>query len=218
MTFVRNSATFYYKENPMSVPTALKKKIAKMSAGAVFCANDFFDLANRGTIDVVLHRLAKSGDIRRLGFGLYDKPRKSALLGNLTPDVVQIIKAYARRTGQTITLDPNSAANALGLTTQVPAQMVFLTDGKSHFIQVSGVSIRLIHASPKKLAGANTSVGIIIQALRYYGADKMPIRYLKTLANSLSRKDIHILKALRNKTLRQLTPQIDKVLSYAAIH
>lgn len=202
----------------MFVPILLKKKIAKLSAGAVFSASDFFDLANRGTIDVALHRLAKSGDIRRLGLGLYDKPRKSPLLGNITPDVVQIIKAYARRTGQTIILAPNGAANALGLTTQVPAQMVFLTDGKSHVIQICGVTISLIHASPKKLAGANTSVGIIIQALRYYGPDKMPTRDLQTLANCLSNKDIHTLKALRNKTLRQLTPKIDKVLSYAAIH
>lgn len=202
----------------MPNPITLKKKIAKMRAGAVFCANDFFGLANRGAIDVALHRLAQSGDIRRLGVGLYDKPRKSPLLGNLTPDVVQIIKAYARRTGQTITLDPNGAANALGLTTQVPAKMVFLTDGKSHVIQVAGISIRLIHASPKKLAGANTSVGIIIQALRYFADDKMPIRDLKTLANRLSSKDIHTLKTLRNKTLRQLIPQIDKVLSYAAFH
>lgn len=200
----------------MNISSTLKKKLTRLSAGAVFCANDFANLGNRGTIDVTLHRLAKSGIIRRLGFGLYDKPRKSTLLGYLSPDVDLILKAYARRTGQTITLDPNSAANALNLTTQVPAQLTFLTDGKSHVMQICGIDIKLVHASPKNLAGANTPVGIIIQALRYYGADDIPVRDLKTLAKRLSKKDLPLLSAIKNKTPRQIAPQIERILSYAS--
>jgi hypothetical protein len=202
----------------MSVAKTLMKKLTGLKAGAVFCANDFCDLGNRGTIDVTLHRIAKSGIIRRLGFGLYDKPRKSTLLGYLTPDIGLIIKAYARRTGQTITLDPMGAANALSLTTQVPAQMIFLTDGKSHVLRVCGVDIKLVHASPKNLAGANTPIGIIIQALRYYSTADLPIQDVKALAKRLSTKDINALKAIRNKTPRQITPQIDRIISHATFH
>ncbi len=202
----------------MFISHVLKDQINGLSPGAVFCANDFADLGDRGTIDVNLHRLAKSSFIRRLGFGLYDKPCKSPLLGDLSPDISDVVKAYARRTGQTITLDPAGAANTLGLTTQVPAKITFLTDGKSHTIQICGVDIKLVHASPKKLAGANYSVGIIIQALRYFGTKMAPDNILQTLSKNLSDQDIKILDALKNKTLLSITPQIDRIIKYATIH
>lgn len=202
----------------MSIARILLNKVTNLSAGDVFCASDFSDLGSSGAIDVTLHRLAKSGVIRRLGFGLYDKPRKSALLGVLTPEVNQIIKAYARRLGQVIIMDPRSAANALSLTTQVPAKMTFLTNGKSHIMQVCGLEIQLIHASPKKLAGADTPIAILVQALRYYGADDMPTQDFNFLLKRLSGNDFKALKAVRKNALRQIVPHIDRILSHAKVH
>ena len=80
-----------------------------------------------------------------------------------------------------IQLDPSTAANALSLTTQIPAQMTFFTDGKSHIMRICNVNIKLIHTSPKKLAGAGTPIGIIIQALRYYGTEDIPTQDFKNL-------------------------------------
>jgi len=200
----------------MSIATALQDRIKKRGAGSVFCANDFLVLGNRGNTDVILHRLAKSGYIRKLGFGLYDKPISSPLLGDLTPDISAVMQAYRRRTGQIIVLDPLGAANALSLTNQVPAQMTFLTNGKSHAMQICGVNIKLVHASPKKLAGADTSVGIIVQALQYFGRAVIPNRVIKTIASQLSNKDIKTLKSLRTKTLQYITPNIDRILLNAS--
>ncbi len=201
----------------MSIAKVLGDQISKLGSGTVFCASDFCDLGNRGNIDVILHRLASSGVIRRLGYGLYDKPRKSPTLGDLTPNISTIMKAYARRTGQKIILDPLGAANALSLTTQVPAQITFLTDGKSHIIQICGLNLKLVHASPKKLAGADTSVGIIIQALRYFGANALPRHAVKSLSKLLTKKDLKTLQALRSKTLQYIVPQIDQVINYAPV-
>ncbi|MBP6986008.1 MAG: hypothetical protein KBB83_05390 [Alphaproteobacteria bacterium] len=202
----------------MSITNILTKKISKLSAGSIFCANDFYSLGSKGAIDITFHRLAKAGVIRRLGFGLYDKPLKSPLLGDLTPSVDSIIKAYSKRTGQIITMDPLSAANALNLTTQVPAQMTFLTNGKSHVMQICGLTLKLVHASPKMLAGADTPVAIIIQALRYYGSNDMPDKDLKALVGRLSDKDIRTLQSLRNSTLQQITTKIDRIVSHATVH
>lgn len=202
----------------MSIAKQLTDQITKQTPGAVFCANDFCDLGSRGNVDVILHRLAHSGNIRRLGYGLYDKPRTSPLLGDLSPDLSDIIKAYGRRTGQTITLDPLGAANALSLTTQVPAKMTFLTDGKSHTLRICGIDIQLIHASPKKLAGAGSSVGLILQALRYFGARMIPDDTLQTLSKRLTNKDVKALNSLKHKTLLSLIPHIDRILKYASIH
>jgi hypothetical protein len=196
----------------------INKRISRLSAGFVFCANDFFDLGSRGAIDITLHRLAKTGKIRRLGYGLYDKPIKSNLLGDITPSISSILDAYSRRTGQSLTPDPLTAANALSITTQVPAQLIYLTNGKSHMLHICGQNIKLIHASPKKLAGAGTPAGLIIQALRYYGNKDASDRDLKALAKRLTNKDIRALQALRHTTLMQVVPKIDRVISYAKVH
>lgn len=202
----------------MSIAATLQNKIDKLDAGSVFCANDFSMLGERGNIDVILHRLSKNGYIRRLGFGLYDKPRRSSFLGDLTPDLSAIIGAYARRTGYIIVLDPVGAANALNLTNQVPARLRFLTNGKSHTISICEMDIIFTHASPKKIAGAEKNIGLIVQALHYFGKKTIPDMAVTRLSSRLSNKDIKALKSIRTQTLRYITPQIDRILSHAATH
>jgi hypothetical protein len=202
----------------MSIAKALQDQIFASPTGWVFCANDFDDLGSRGNIDVVLHRLAKQGIIRRLGYGLYDNPQTSPLLGTLTPDIKDIMHAYSRRMGQTFVLDPLNAANALGLSTQVPAQLTYLTDGKTHTITICGIDIHFVHAAPKKIAGATTPVGLLIQALRYFGAKGTPDKLLTLMANHISKSDLKVLKDLKSRTLRNLAPQIDRILEIATVH
>lgn len=202
----------------MSIANLLRQQIAKLPVGAVLSGYDFNALGSRGAIDVALHRFAKSGLIRKLGFGLYDKPRKSKLLGDLAPQITDIIKAYIRKSGQKITLAPLSAANALRLTTQVPAQLTYLTDGKSQNLQICDINIKLVHTSPKKLAGAGSTMGILLQALRYYGNDDIPDKDLNILLKQLSSKDIATLKNLRNTSSRQITPKIDRIISHAEVY
>lgn len=202
----------------MSISKTIQDLIFLKSAGWVFCAHDFADLGEKGNIDVVLHRLAKQGTIRRLGYGLYDNPRKSSLLGMLSPDIKDIIDAYARRMGQVFVLDPVNAANALGMTTQVPSKLTYLTDGKSHVATICGMNIYFVHASPKKIAGATSPMGLVIQALHYFGAKGAPDNALKIIASRISKSDLTILVALKNKILRNLSPQIDRIAKIATIH
>lgn len=202
----------------MSSTKALQTRIAGESPGWVFCANDFADLGQRGNIDVVLHRLAKKGVIRRLGYGLYDLPIKSPLLGDLTPDLKDIIDAYARRLGQSFVLDPLNAANLLGVSAQVPAKVTYLTDGKTHGITICGLTIHFVHAAPKKIAGATTPMGIVIQALRYFGTKDIPDKVLARIAKRLSKADLKLLQDLKNKTLRNLISPINRILDIATVH
>ena len=115
-------------------------------------------------------------------------------------------------------MDPLGAANALNLTTQVPAQLTFLTDGKSHTMQICGLTIKLVHTSPKKLAGAGTPVANVLQALRYYGGQDMPDKDLRALLKRLSDKDVRTLQSLRGSTLQQVTRKIDRIVTHASIH
>lgn len=200
----------------MSIAKQLQGKIQKMDAGSVFCAQDFSGIASQGNIDVILHRLAKGGDIRQLGHGLYDKPIKSKILGLLKPDISKVIQAYIRRTGYVVILDPKGAANALNMTTQVPAQLTYFTNGKSQIMNIDGAYIKFIHATPKKLVGVDTSVGLLIQALYYFGSSMAPKNLLEKVAKSLTKKDIILLNKLKHNTMRYITSQIDRIISYAS--
>lgn len=132
---------------------------------------DFLDLGSRGAVDQALKRLVANGDIRRLGRGVYDYPRRSRLRGALSPSVDLVAGAAARSTQTIVQVSGVRAANALGLSQQVPARPTYLTDGPSRTIQVGLYSIAFRRTAPRNLLAAGTRAGTIFQALRYLGKD-----------------------------------------------
>lgn len=196
----------------------IQSKILAKPKGSIFSNMDFISDATKGNINIIFHRLAKAKKIRFLGYGLYDVPNTSPLLGDLTPNPKDIIEAYSRKMGQTFVLDPLNSANMLNITTQVPAKLNYLTDGKTHLLRVCGIDIYLTHASPKILAGANTQVGIIIQALRYLDPQDLNDIVLSKIAERLTAEQILMLQNVKHQTLRGLTPFIDRITKLATIH
>jgi hypothetical protein len=81
------------------------------------------------------------------------------------------------------------AANLLGLSEQVPAKVVFLTDGTNRKIRVGNQEIILKQTSPRNMATAGRSSGLVIQALRYLGKQNVDERAVKTLAARLGPED-----------------------------
>lgn len=145
-------------------------RIRGKGKGSVFIPKDFLDLGSRAAVDQTLRRLSRGWipamPIRRLGRGLYDYPRIHPQLGALSPDPDTLAATIAQKNGSKLLLSPSKAANLLGLSTQVPAQNVYLTDGPSRVVKVGNQVIRLKHAAPSKMALANSSKGIVVQALR----------------------------------------------------
>src|SRR5688572_25714469 len=102
-------------------------RIKRLGPGQPFVAKDFLDIASRGSVDMTLMSLVRERVIRRLRRGLYDIPKVSPSLGTeLTPDIDEAARALARRYRWTIVPDGAWAANLLGLSTQVPAKIVYL--------------------------------------------------------------------------------------------
>ena len=128
-----------------SVAEQVRRRILKQGEGSVFLVRDFLDLGNQETITRTLSRLATEGLIRRVQQGVYDYPRMSRLLGKTAaPDIARVAEALARRTGNKIAPSEASIANGLGLTTQVPAKSIYLTNGgKKRRVQVGGQTIEL---------------------------------------------------------------------------
>jgi Family of unknown function (DUF6088) len=117
-------------------------------------------------VDQALFRLEKSGRIRRLARGIYEFPKKHPQIGILSPAPEAVAKALAERTGSRIMVSGATAANLLGLSTQVPMKNLFLAEGPSRTVQIGNQTISLKHVAPSKMKGAGTEAGIVIQAIR----------------------------------------------------
>ncbi len=157
--------------------------------GWVFTPVSFSDLGNRNAVKQVLARLTNAGHIRRLSRGLYDYPKKHPKLGELSANYEDIAKTLAGKEGLRIQPSGAYAANLLGLSEQVPAKIVFLTDGETRTVMVGKKTIVLKKASPKNMVTANRISGMVIQALRYLGKAHVDDRTIERLHQSLTAKD-----------------------------
>lgn len=147
----------------------IKNRIFRSGRGSLFTPTDFVDLGGRDAVDKTLSRLAASGTLRRLARGLYDYPKKHPVLGALYPTPEAVAKALAHR--DAVKLQPAGAyaANLLGLSEQVPAKIVFLTNGPSRTVKLGPVEIALRRTTPRNMATAGRLSGLLIQALRHLG-------------------------------------------------
>ena len=170
----------------MSSVNQILRRVRAHGRGSVFTPADFLDLGSRAAVDQALSRLTKDGRLRRLARGLYDYPQVHSQLGPLAPTPDAVAKAFARETGSSLQVTGAQAANALGLSTQVPARSVYLTDGPSRRIVLGKRVVDVRHASPKHLVAAGSMAGTVVQALRHLG--QIPYRLSLTLRRSTSRR------------------------------
>lgn len=172
-----------------SVYDKLRRQIEKCERGAVFVTREFLELGSRAAVDEALSRLTREDVIRRLARGLYDYPRLHPVLGPVPADPDQIAAALARKTGSRLQSAGGQAANALGLSTQVPARAIYLTDGHRRTVQVGGQIIELRHAAPRSLAGAGRTEGTVIQALRHLGPEQINAETVERLRQVLTARE-----------------------------
>ena len=137
--------------------------------GWLFTPNHFKDLGSRNAIGSALKRFKQEGVIRQLARGLYDYPKNDHQLGLLHPSTDAIAKALTGRDATRIQPTGPYAANLLGLTTQVPMKVTFLTDGLARTVQVDDRQITLKRTTPRNMATAGRISGLVIQALRHVG-------------------------------------------------
>jgi hypothetical protein len=140
----------------------------RMTKGAsdIWTAVDFLHLGPRGAVDLALHRLVASKDIRRIARGLYDKPATTELTGKPTyPDYREVVDALSRRDRVRMVVDGITAANDLGLTDAVPARAVVLTDARLKPIKLGNLTITFQHAAPSRLHWAGRPAMRVVQAL-----------------------------------------------------
>jgi predicted transcriptional regulator of viral defense system len=191
----------------------IRDRIAAKGAGWIFSAMDFADLIDRNSIDQMLFRLYKTGLIRKLATGLYDIPVVNKQFGPIPPDPDKVAHVLAKKFDAHLQVNPAQAAHYLGLTQQVPTQAVYLTDGLSKVVKVGNQTLKFVHVSPKKMLGAGTKSGIVIQALYYFGKDNLDSHFLiSRIRSQLNDTDKTDLLSLAPRSPLWMQPIIRNIL------
>lgn len=201
----------YFLTHMNTIATKILARAKRHGARWVFSPAHLADLGDRAAIDQALSRLAKDGRVRRLARGLYDVPRIHPLLGLLSPDLDAVATAAAEQAGHRLQISPVRAANLFGLSTQVPAKTVYLTDGSSRRIKIGNQVVYLKHAGPRAFLGAGTQAGAALQALRAMGKDHVGDAVVQRLRFALPSDAKTGLRRLMHQAPRWMAPVIDAI-------
>lgn len=160
--------------------------VVRRGRGSVFFGEDFRPMARPEAVRQALSRLARAGAIRRIGTGLYHYPAINEKLGGeLPPATDTVAQAIARRTGSRVVATGAQAANLLGLSTQVPAKPIYLTNGSSRSVAVGNQSIAFRHVGPRRMGVRNDISVMVFEALRYIGRTNVTDQVATRLRSSL---------------------------------
>ena len=199
------------EKKPQCIYSLILAIIQSRPIGSVFVPADFLEIGSRDAVDIALHRLTRKGTIRRLARGVYDFPKEHPVLGPLSPSADAVAKALAGRDRTRLQPTGAYAANVLGLSEQVPAKAVFLTDGPSRTVKIGPMTIQLRRTTARNMEAAGRLSGLLIQALRELGKEHVtPARreHLKRTLPAEKRreliKDLRLAPAWMHPIFREL--------------
>lgn len=156
------------------MPTLSKQILAHavgLPEGTPFAAKELLHLGKRAAVDQALTRLARRGTLLRAGRGIYVVPVESRF-GPRAPSAAKMAEGLAHQRGETITSHGATAANALGLTTQVPMRTIYLTSGRSRRLKLGAQTVEFRHAPAWQLVLPGQAAGEVVRALAWLGPEK----------------------------------------------
>lgn len=168
----------------------IQDRIRNAIEGTVFVNSDFADIADTETIRRNLNRLTKTGILRRILKGIYEKPEYSEMLKEyVAADPEAVAKALARNYHWTIAPCGNTALNLLGLSTQVTAVWSYISDGPYKTYEWNSTKIEFKHRTNKEITGLSYMTALVIQALKTLGKANVTSETIQALSSRLSEED-----------------------------
>ena len=157
--------------------------------GWAFSSSDLLKKFSRQQTDNILSDLAKEGKIRRVCRGIYDYPKYSEFLRqDLSPDIDQVARAFARKFNWRIEVYGDTALNMLGLSTQVVAKYVYLSDGPNRSYDILGTTLEFKKSSLKNIGFKYKESSMIVQALKTLGKDRITEDVIETIRKRIESK------------------------------
>ena len=169
-----------------SINNKVISRIYGRRMGWAFSPNDFVEDFSRSQIDYALSELCREGKIRRVCRGIYDYPKYSELLQqDLSPDFDQVAQAFARKFNWRIQPSGDAALNLLGLSTQVPGRLVYLSDGPNRQYEIGNYTLEFKKSALKDVGFKYRESGLVVQALKALGQDRVNDAVVATLRKQL---------------------------------
>ena len=163
--------------------------IAGHRRGWAFSSSDLSSIFTRREADDNLKYLAKKGKIRRISRGLYDYPKYSDLLKQeLSPDIDQVARAFARKFNWRIEISGDSALNLLGLSTQILAKHIYLSDGPNRSYDIFGTTLEFKKSALKEIGFKHKESSLIVQALKALGKDRITPEIINKIRKQIDPK------------------------------
>ena len=163
-------------------------KIKKAKRGALFFVDSFLAAGNSKAVSKTLERLVNKGELERVATGIYVRPQTDSIVGKVTPGIEAIAKTIAKRDKARIVPTGIYALNRLGLSTQVPMNIIYLTDGAARKIKVGNTSITFKKTTPKNVAAVGEISRLAIQALRTIGKENVTEDEIKKIQQLLMKE------------------------------
>jgi len=165
-----------------AIDNKILSRIYGRGRGWAFTKTDFVAEFKDTNIHKALSILEKSGRIRRVLKGVYDYPRHSELLQQtLSPDLDQVAHALARKFNWEIYPSGEAALNLLGLSTQVPAAWVYLSNGPNREYSIGKHTLAFKRTALKELGFSQPESGLLVQALRALGKEHVNSKVIESL-------------------------------------
>ena len=169
----------------------IKKRIDTTEPGTVFIPSDFFDIAEAVKVNMCLNRLTENGELNRIMRSVFARPRYSNLLNkNIPPRSDDIARAIARNYGWTVVPCGDTALNMLGLSTQAPTVMLYVSDGPYKTYEADGITLKFKHTDNKsEIIAVSYQTALVIQALKALGKENITEKEIHKLSKILSQSE-----------------------------
>jgi predicted transcriptional regulator of viral defense system len=151
----------------------IEQKISRFKPGQIFSPSDFKELGSSTAIRKALSRLVEQGYVERMGQGIYVIPKNDKVFGKVLPSMEQLAEALAKKDHVKIKPSGQYALNKVGLSTQVPMRLVFLTSGNSKRIQIGKNAIIFKSSTAKKLSMKGDITSLLFLGLEELNLQKL---------------------------------------------
>lgn len=190
----------------------IENKVVKSSRGVIFFAEDFASYASADNIRQSLSRLEKERTLLRLAHGIYLKPKIDDVLGIIYPTIEEIAQQIAKRDKARIAPTGAFALYSLGLTTQIPLKVSYLTDGSQREVKIGNSIIKFKKTVPKTFAIKDELLQLIVQAFKATGQKNINEDFLsaiqpkvRQLKPDILRKQLKYAPVWIQKTIKELS-------------
>lgn len=175
----------------------VKNYIQQIPLGDPFNIASLAGLASYNNIRQILSRMVKSGDITRVGRGIYVKPQLNRFIGKTMPSTQEVLDLVAKTSGAEIAIHGAEATRLLGLSTQMQLKPIYYTTGNNRTIMMGKLEIQLRHISPRKMVNPGTIEGLVISALWYMGKQSLNQNIITKIYHFLTPEDFAKVLGLR---------------------